>query len=125
MSEHNNFYNVREAELNTKIIMQNILHMRDAESVSAEDRRLWEKITRFMDGEPAFVHKSRSNPDAYLFLELKDELKNRELFYLMEQDSQKGSYYNDRERFEKDWNSGEYRLDGNIYLGSESVVFED
>mgnify|MGYP007025282145 CR=1 FL=1 len=52
MSEHNNFYNVREAELNTKIIMQNILHMRDAESVSAEDRRLWEKITRFMDGEP-------------------------------------------------------------------------
>lgn len=125
MSEHNNFYNVREAKLNAKVTMQNILHIRDIESISAEDRRLWDKITRLMDGEVAFVHKSRSNPDAYLFLGLKNELKNRELFYLMEQDSRMGSYYNDRERFEKDWNSGEYRLDGNICLGSENVVFED
>lgn len=124
MNKHN-FYNVREAKLNAKVTMQNILHIRDIESASAEDRRLWDKITRFMDGEIAFVHKSRSNPDAYLFLGLKNKLKNRELFYLLEQDSRMGLYYNDRERFEKDWNSGEYRLDGNIYLGSENVVFED
>lgn len=120
-----NFYNVREARLNTKVTIQNILHLRDAKSISAEDRRLWEKIMRLMDGEIAFVHKSASNHDAYLFLGLKDKPKNKELFYLMEQDSQKGSYYNDRERFEKDWNSGKYGLDGNIFLGSDNVVFED
>lgn len=124
MSKHN-FFNVREAKLSTKVTIQNILHMRDAESVSAEDRRLWEKITRLMDGELAFVQKSHSKPDAYLFLGLKDGLKNRELFYLLEQDSQKGSYYNNREQFEKDWNNENYGLDGNIYLGSDNVVFED
>lgn len=120
-----NLYNVREARLNTKVTIQNILHLRDAESVSAEDRRLWEKIVHLMDGELAFVHKSTSNPDTYLFLGLKDKPKSKELFYLMEQDSQKGSYYNDREGFEKDWNSGKYGLDGQILLGSDNVVFED
>lgn len=105
---------IKEVKLKT-------LHMFDKEENSDSDYPLWVKIMKYIDGEIAFVIKSSIEKDSYVFLGLKDKLKDKELHYMMEQDSMTGSFIDDREGFEKAWESGDYSKDECFYLDSEYV----
>lgn len=107
---------IREAKLNT-------LHMFGNE-VRDRDYPLWQKIAEYMNGETAFVIESHADGGEYVFLGLKNERKNRELFYMMEQDSTTGVFIDDREGFGKAWDSGEYEHDGCFYLEPQYLIFE-
>lgn len=85
-----------------------------------QDYPLWAKIAEYMDGEIGLVAES-SLDGHYVFLGLKNGEKNKELFYMREQDGMIGTYIDDRDRFEKDWDSGEYEPDGNLYLEAKYV----
>ena len=86
-----------------------------------QDDSLWTDIEKLMDGEIALVIKSSMDNEQYVFLGLKDEEKDKELHYMIEQDSMIGVYIDDREGFDRDWDSGEYEPDGCIYLNPENV----
>lgn len=90
--------------------------------VQDEDRELWKSIYDLMDGEAAYVHKSRANDGKYVFCRLADAGKNKDLFYLIEQDRMIGRYIGDWEEFEADWEAGCYEMDGCIYLDSEDIT---
>lgn len=89
------------------------------------DYELWNKIAEFMDGEKAIIVKSFDSSDKYIFLGLKDTEKNKELFYLMEQDRMMGMYQGDREGFNKAWDNDEYEPDGCFYLPVENIIFDN
>lgn len=108
---------IREVKLNT-------LHMFENQDVNDSDYPLWQKIAEYMNGETAFVIESQASDGQYVFLGLKDEKKNNELFYMMEQDSMTGVFIDDRQGFDKDWESGEYEHDGCFYLDPQYILFE-
>lgn len=108
---------IGEAKLNT-------LHMFENENKSDFDYELWQKIARYMDGEMAWVTESSSGDGRYVFLGLANPDKNKELSYMMEQDSVMGMYINDRDGFEKAWNNEEYEPDGCFYLEPQYLIFK-
>lgn len=89
------------------------------------DYPLWEKIIAYMEGENALVIRSAINDGSYVFLGLQDKEKDKELHYLFEQDSMFGTYIDDREAFDKDWDSGDYEPDGCHYINPENVELWD
>ena len=105
---------IKEARLKT-------LNMFNDISTDDPDYLLWEKISAYMDGEIAYVIESSLEDGTYVFLGLKDKEKNKEVYYMMEQDSSMGVYIDDREEFDKDWDSGNYEPDGCHYLNPENV----
>ena len=104
---------IKEAKLKTLNMFKDITD--DA------DHQVWEKIAACMDGEIALVIESGAEDGKYVLLALKDEEKNKELHYMMEQDSYCGVYIGDREGFDTDWDNGDYAPDGCFYLGPENV----
>ncbi len=109
---------IREVKLNT-------LHMFENENIEDSDYPLWRKIAEYMNGETAFVIESSAVDGQYVFLGLKDEKKNKELHYMMEQDSMTGVFIDDREGFDKDWDSRTYEHDGCFYLEPQYIIFEN
>lgn len=105
---------IREARLKTLNMFRNF-------SPDDTDYELWQNITEYMDGETAIVIESSAMDGQYLFLGLKDKEKDRELHYMFEQDSRFGTYIDDREGFDADWDSGDYEPDGCHYLEPENV----
>ena len=71
------------------------------------DYGLWKQIADYMDGEEAIVCTG-SEPESYVFLGLTDKKKEKELIWMMEQDSVCGRFIGDREEFDKVWDDGEY-----------------
>lgn len=108
---------IREAKLNALDMFKN-QDTRDC------DYELWQKIAEFMNGEMAFVIESSAINGQYVFLGLTDAEKNKELFYMMEQDSMTGIFIDDREGFDKAWDSEEYEHDGCFYLEPQYLVFD-
>lgn len=78
-----------------------------------------------MNGEMAWVTGSSSGDGQYVFLGLTDAEKNKELFYMMEQDSMMGMYINDRDGFDKAWDNEEYEHDGCFYLEPKYLIFKE
>ncbi len=109
---------IREAKLKTLNMLKDI----DPDDA---DYCLWEKITAYMDGEMALVIESSAGDGKYLFLALKDKEKDKELHYMMEQDSRFGIYIDDREQFDEDWDSNNYEPDGCHYLDPGNVEILD
>ncbi len=89
------------------------------------DYELWKSISEYMDGEGALVAKSSFEPEKYVFLGLADKEKDKELFYMIEQDSMMGGYINDRASFETAWKSGNYEPGGCIYLERKYLEFKE
>lgn len=100
----------------------NTLHMFEGEDVRDCDYELWQKIAEFMHGETARVVESVACKGQYLFLGLIDPEKNKELFYMMEQDSSTGIFIDDRAGFDEAWDSGEYEHDGCFYLEPQYLI---
>lgn len=110
---------IREAKLNT-------LHMYDNYDKKDKDYPLWKKIAEYMNGEIAFVlEKGFDNKkEEYLFLGLKDCEKNKELHYMMEQDSMIGCFINDRKGFDNAWDNENYEPDTCFYIEAKYLIFE-
>lgn len=89
------------------------------------DYELWKSIADFMDGEPAVVAESKGEPGKYTFLYLEDSKKDKELFYMMEQDSVMGAYIGNREEFNTVWAAGEYEPCGCIYLEKKYIEIKN
>lgn len=107
---------IREVKLNT-------LHMYDYITVNDKDYTLWKKIAEYMHGETALIIEKGFGSDTNnLFLALKDEEKDKELHYMMEQDSMTGTFIGDREGFDKAWNGGEYEQDCWFVLKPEYIA---
>ena len=90
-------------------------------AIQGKDHELWKNIYELMDGEIAYVYKSEAEEGKYVFCGLADPGKNKDLFYLIEQDSMIGRYIGDWEEFEADWESGAYEPDGCIYLDLRDI----
>lgn len=103
----------------------NTLHMFENEDKEDSDYPLWQKIAEFMNGEMALVIESSAIDGQYVFLGLTDAEKNKELFYMMEQDSSIGVFIDDREEFDKAWDSEEYEHDGCFYLEPQYLIFKE
>ena len=107
-----------------KEVKLNTLHMYDECDHNDSDYTLWQKIAEYMNEETALVIESGACDGKYVFLGLKDPVKDKELMYMMEQDSMVGIFINDREGFDKAYENGEYEPDCNIYLESQYLIFE-
>lgn len=87
------------------------------------DYPLWQSIAEYMDGEKALVIKNESE-GKYLFLGLVNEKKNKELCYMMEQDSMAGIFINNREGFDEAWDREEYEREVSVYLEEKFLEFQ-
>lgn len=91
-------------------------HMFDKNNPEDSDYEIWKGIAEYMDGEDAYVAESAAMDGEYVFLGLCDKRKDKELAYMMEQDSMTGVFINDREGFEAAWESKEYEHEGCFYI---------
>lgn len=85
------------------------------------DYPLWKEVAELMDGEEALVIRSAFEPKEYVFLELVNKEKNKEVFYKAEQDRVVGMYIHDREGFDRAWDSGNYEYDGVMCIDEKFV----
>lgn len=108
---------IREAKLNTLDMFKNY-DTRDC------DYELWQNIAEFMNGETALVIESSAVDGQYVFLGLTDVEKNKELFYMFEQDSMMGVFIDDREGFDKAWDNEQYEPDACFYIEAKFLIFE-
>lgn len=88
--------------------------------VSLDEIVLYEKIYKAMDGQEAAVVASFEGGEVH-FLALTDRKADKELSYLMEQDPFIGCYIDDRDGFEKEYDSGEYFRDVSFMLDAAMV----
>ena len=89
-----------------------------------KDYELWKSISEYMDGEVALVMESVAKDGKYVFLGLTDREKDKELFYMIEQDSMIGRYIGARELFEAEWEKGDYEPEGYICLEKKYLEFQ-
>lgn len=90
-----------------------------------KDYELWKSISEYMDGETALVMESAAKDGKYVFLDLTDREKDKELFYMIEQDSMIGRYIGARELFEAEWEKGDYEPEGCICLEKKYLEFQE
>lgn len=86
------------------------------------DYELWKSIAEFMDGETAWVVDHYAENGTFTYIGLKDPKKDKEVAFMMEQDSMCGCYINDREGFDEMWDGGEYGKDELFILPKENVI---
>ena len=98
--------------------------MFDDQDKTEPDFQLWQSIAAFMDGEKAYVLKN-SWENKYAFFGLEDREKDKELLYMMEQDSMMGTFIDDRSGFDEVYDSGEYAPDGCVCLEERYLEFLD
>lgn len=90
-----------------------------------KDFALWKGIAQYMNGEAALVIDCFGEENGYVFIGLKNEIKDKELAYMMEQDSNTGSYINDREGFNAVWEAGEYNSDVSFCIDAKYLTFDN
>lgn len=105
-----------EAKLNT-------LHMFENEDKKNPDYQFWKRIAEYINGETAILIKLSFNEN-YIFLSLKDKVKDKELFYMMEQDAATGRFLDNRKGFDEEWDSGEYSRDETFCIEPKYLIFE-
>lgn len=86
-----------------------------------DDARNLEKVFSLMDGQKAVMCPSLGDGDDYSFCGIADKSVDREVSYLLEQDSWCGCYINEREDFDKEYDSGEYSRDVQFCIEKEYV----
>lgn len=85
------------------------------------DAQNWEKVYSMLDGQEALLVPSFFEQGEYIFIGLKDHERDKEVHYLMEQDSEVGCYIGQRADFDRDYDKGEYSRDVNFCLKSDQV----
>lgn len=116
--------------MNKLILFEAVLHTggKTAEQLKAEygdatdeETQIYKKVFDAMDGQKALVAPSYISSDEYHYMGLEDEAQHKEVAYLMEQDPMMGCYIDQREEFDRDYDSGNYVPDGIFCLKKEQV----
>jgi hypothetical protein len=69
------------------------------------------KLNQFLDGKEAIVITSLSDPNEFWYMGMENSVDAKEAAYLMEQDSETGTFINNRTEFNQVWDSGNYCSD--------------
>ena len=69
------------------------------------------KLNQFLDGKEAIVTNSLFDPNEFWYVGMENQIDAKEAAYLMEQDSETGTFINNRAEFDKVWDSGNYCSD--------------
>ena len=85
------------------------------------DAQNWEKVYSMLDGQEALLFPSLFEKGEFVFLELRNHEQNKEVHYLMEQDSEVGCFINQREKFDQIYDSENYSQDFDFCLKSDQV----
>ena len=88
-----------------------------------EEAELLGRMYALMDGQYAIVSPEVTEKDEYALLLILDRAINKEVEWILQQDPEGGSYINQREAFERDWENDEYerlsslksKVCGNLY----------
>lgn len=104
-----------------------ILHTKGLESqyeseVTPNEIAVYRQIFDMMDGQEGLVLQC---DQGYYFAGLTDEIKSKELCYIMEQDPVMGCYINQREEFNRAYDAGEYYQDAAFCLPMKAVEIID
>lgn len=98
--------------------------MFDDQKDDVKDYELWRSIAEYMNEERALVASSSFEDQKCSFIGLLDCEKNKELCYMMEQDSLVGTYINDRKGFDDAWDYDQYFPDGSFYIEKKYIEFD-
>lgn len=89
--------------------------------ISDEEAQNYGKVFALLDGQKAIMCSSLGGDDNFGFCGIADQSVDREVSYLLEQDPWMGCYIDQREAFDKDYDSGEYSRDALFCIGKEYV----
>lgn len=70
------------------------------------------KLNKFLDGKEAILASSLADQNEYWYMDMENQVDAKEAAYLMEQDSETGTFINSRAEFDRVWDSGNYCADG-------------
>ena len=115
---------IREVAMIREVILKTA-GMYDNYDKKETDYELWKSIAEYMDGESALVVDHYAKKGTFTYLCLKDETKNKELAYMMEQDGMMGCYIDDRAQFDEDWDNEEYEPGASIVIPAENVILTE
>lgn len=90
-----------------------------------KDFELWRKIAGYMDGETALVAEHFNQKGTYILIGLRNAEKDKVLAYMMEQDSETGSYIHDWDSFKAVWESGEYSCDESFCIDEKYLILNE
>ena len=107
--------------LHTKSMTPEKIAALGGDNATPEDNALYQKIYQTMDGQEAIVMPRIYDSNKMTFCCLTDPEGDRELSYLMEQDPWLGCYIDDREAFDREYDSGDYGRDVNFILDADLV----
>lgn len=85
------------------------------------DAQNWGKVYSMLDGQEALLVPSFHEKGEFIFIGLKDHERDKEVSYLMEQDSEVGCFINQQEEFDRVYDSGDYSRDVQFCLKSDQV----
>jgi len=111
-------------------LVQGILHTKElsaerlknmAPEIPDSDAQNLEKIYSLMDGQKAILLSTPYSDDEFTFLGLVGQERDREVSYLMEQDSWCGCYIGERAEFDQVYDSGDYSRDVQFCIESKYV----
>lgn len=86
-----------------------------------EEAELLGRMYALMDGQYAIVSPEVTEEDEYALLLILDRAINKEVEWILQQDPEGGSYINQREAFERDWENDEYESNGFLPLKANCV----
>lgn len=89
--------------------------------VTEEEIQGYLKTLVAMDGQRAIVSPSSFDAEGYDYMGLFDAAQAKEVAYLMEQDPMMGCFIDQREEFDRVYDSGDYCPDGTWTLKKEYV----
>lgn len=93
----------------------------DSPYLTNKEAELLGRMYALMDGQYAIVSPEVTEEDEYALLLILDCAINKEAEWILQQDPEGGSYINQREAFERDWENDEYESNGFLPLKANCV----
>lgn len=92
-------------------------------SAKSQDYYLYKTIYEFLDGQRGVFRQTVNRQDRFEFIALDSNEKNKELHYMLEQDSVNGKYIGNRMAFERVWAAGEYFYEHRFLIPAKYIDF--
>lgn len=93
----------------------------DSPYLTNKEAELLGRMYALMDGQYAIVSPEVTEENEYALLLILDRAINKEVEWILQQDPEGGSYINQREAFERDWENDEYESNGFLPLKANCV----
>ncbi len=93
----------------------------ESPDIEDSDAQNYVKIFALMDGQKAVMCPALTGDSALSFCGIADKGVDREVSYLLEQDSECGCFIDNREDFDREYDSGEYSRDVNFTIEKKYI----